>query len=444
MWQLANTNQLSCRCRRVRRAVASRALYRVGCHSSHQGDMWRSTSFPENENSDQSISEDDDSNGDVPQYHVSLGIPAEEKGKVQILSQLDMLRDANEVMHERHQTSLLQKRQPDMWVEDDVEFPYFANKSKFTYNPQGASACNSDEEILSDNEVGGNCMQSSKYLTSEGDNCHKIEPSGFSGDIRDGICTWLAANVNTEADADSASFHPVSARAKRSFTVPGGQGKAKHKFSFRTQLHNDTLFQDEHAVKYNKTKSTSEQLADKRSILSIDHDYIEDDHPDCLSSDSSEEDEDNHQIQGLTVAVPKQKTIADQFHEVLGANEEGNMYAVSRHTGFGLFGKLQRVIHREKERDLYFLSKLQKEDEASCFDVRILSKSLEGKLTVCSCSSIKNVTERKNFIIIFSSRTCSDVELDVGMLVRVHPPWKEVNVKGKQENTILSTYFSQI
>ncbi|CAH1447488.1 unnamed protein product [Lactuca virosa] len=436
-----------------------------GGHPSYQGEMWRATVFPENENSDQSISEDDDLDGDLSEDHVSLGIPAEEKGKVQILSQLDMLRDANEVMHERHETSLLQKRQADICVEDDVEFPYFATKSKFTYNPQG---CNSDEEIVSDNEVGGNWLQLSKYFTSEADKYQKMEPpSSFGGNRADGICTWLAANTEAaDADCGSFQFHPVSARSKRS--CKGGQDKAKAKgkckFSFRTQLHKDHLFEDEDGttttVKCNKTKSTSEQLADKkRSILSVsDNRYtdidIEDD-PNCLVSDSESSEEDKappppHE--------PKQKTIADQFHEALGAastNEDGgHMYAVSRHThtGFGLFGKLQHVMRMEKERDLYFLSKLQKQDEEGSFEVKILSRSWEGKLTVCSCScssscsrsSIENEEQRKNLSIIFSSRICGDVDLDVGMMVRIHPPWKQVNVKGKQHNTILSTYYSQI
>ncbi|CAI9300498.1 unnamed protein product [Lactuca saligna] len=428
-----------------------------GGHPSYQGEMWRATVFPENENSDQSISEDDDLDGDLSEDHVSLGIPAEEKGKVQILSQLDMLRDANEVMHERHETSLHQKRQADICVEDDVEFPYFATKSKFTYNPQG---CNSDEDIVSDNEV-----HLSKYFTSEADKYQKMEPASSFGGNR----AWLAANTEAaDADCGSFQFHPVSARSKRSYKGGQGKAKAKCKFSFRTQLHNNHLFQDEDdfsqgtttTVKCNKTKSTSEQLADKkRSILSItdnrytDRDIDIEDDPDCLVSDSDSLEEDKAPPH---IQEPKQKTIADQFHEALGAastNEDGHMYAVSRHThtGFGLFGKLQRVMRIEKERDLYFLSKLQKQDEEGSFEVKIVSRSWEGKLTVCSCSrsSVENEEEqRKNVSIIFSSRICGDVDLDVGMMVRIHPPWKQVNAKGKQHNTniitILSTYYSQI
>ncbi|XP_024980826.1 uncharacterized protein LOC112517674 isoform X1 [Cynara cardunculus var. scolymus] len=369
--------------------------------------MWRSTVFPENENSDQSISEDDDLNEDSPEDHVSLGVPAAKKGEVQILSQLDMLKgaDVDEVMHQRDQTSLLQKRQADIGVEDDVEFPFFANKCEFTYTPQNASACNSDEEILSDNEVRGNCMQSSKGFTSEADNYQKIGPSSFGVIRKDGVCTWLAADAigNVNNNVDSTSYRPVSARAKR--LCKGGEGKAKRKFSFRTHSHNDLLLkegkemdelknksaekpvshthtttsmaelliriQDEHdlpegsTMKYSKTKGTSEQLSVKRSILSMHHGDIDDD-PDCLGSDSSDEDKFpvNHQIQEPAMPDSRQKTIADQFQEALGAaatNEEGNINAVPRQTSFGLFGKLQRIIQSEKERDSYFLNQLQKE-----------------------------------------------------------------------------------
>nr|GEU79160.1 potassium transporter [Tanacetum cinerariifolium] len=83
---------------------------------------------------------------------VSFGVPPQRKGEVQILSQLDMLRDANEVVYERSHSSLLKKRQADMCIEDDVEFPIFVNNDEFTFTPEKASAYNSDEEIISDDE----------------------------------------------------------------------------------------------------------------------------------------------------------------------------------------------------------------------------------------------------------------------------------------------------
>ncbi|GKC88022.1 hypothetical protein Tco_1148671, partial [Tanacetum coccineum] len=143
-------------------------------------------------------------------------------GEVQILSQLDMLRDANEVVRERNHSSLLQKRQADMCVEDDVEFPIFANNDEFTFTPEKASAYYSDEEILSDDEGRGNCMQVSRCFTVETDDYRKCGPSNLGGNRKDGICTWLAENaeadalVNVNDNADFAQFHTLSARAKRS------------------------------------------------------------------------------------------------------------------------------------------------------------------------------------------------------------------------------------
>ncbi|PWA40899.1 Aspartic peptidase [Artemisia annua] len=72
----------------------------------------------------------------------------------------------------------------------------------------------------------------------------------------------------------------------------------------------------------------------------------------------------NHQALEPAMPEAKQKTIANQFHEALAAastNEEEQMYAAPRNTGVGLFGKLQHVMHHEKERDTYFLNKLPHE-----------------------------------------------------------------------------------
>ncbi|GJY75756.1 hypothetical protein Tco_0480872 [Tanacetum coccineum] len=382
------------------------------------------------------------------------------------------------------------ERQADMCVEDDVEFPIFANNDEFTFTPEKASASNSDEEILSDDDGRCNCMQLSKCFPVGTDDYQKCEPSSFGGNRKDRICTWLAENA--EADALVNVNHNAEI---------GGKDKAKHKFSFRRQSHTDIFKDISHVfesdalikgkevddmnnylmpeemlvshthtttsmaellvrvqdepdlpegsiVEYNETKSTSRQLAVKRSIPSQNHSDIDDD-LDCLRSESSEEDE---VLQPSSSRTCHARIQTEDFHEALGTastNEEEHMYAAPIYTGW-------RVMHREKERDTYFLNKLPSEDEASCLDVKIMSRYLEGKLIVCSCSSIendesltntdipRNVVKRKQMTIIFSSRICSDVELDVGTLVRIHPPWKEVNVKGKEESTVLSTYFSQI
>ncbi|XP_076915151.1 uncharacterized protein LOC143574396 [Bidens hawaiensis] len=128
--------------------------------------------------------------------------------------------DANEVIHERNHASLLHKVQLDTCVEDDVEFPNFANKDEITYTSEKASVA---------------------------DNHLKMNPFSFRGNTN-GVCTWLAENaeadalVNENDDSDCASFHSLSSKLKRS--SKGGQGKAKRKFSIRAQSHDDSLFKD--------------------------------------------------------------------------------------------------------------------------------------------------------------------------------------------------------
>ncbi|KAK7327782.1 hypothetical protein VNO77_21873 [Canavalia gladiata] len=44
--------------------------------------------------------------------------------------------------------------------------------------------------------------------------------------------------------------------------------------------------------------------------------------------------------------------------------------------------------------------------------------------------------------VIFSPRVCNNVHLEVGNLIRIHPPWKEVQVGN--DNIIMCTYFSEM
>lgn len=84
--------------------------------------------------------------------------------------------------------------QADTCVEDDVEFPNFANKDETTYTPERAS---------------------------EADNHLEMNPFSSRGN-RNGVCTWLAENaeadalVNENDDSDCASFHSLSSKLKRS------------------------------------------------------------------------------------------------------------------------------------------------------------------------------------------------------------------------------------
>ncbi|KAJ0561197.1 hypothetical protein HanHA300_Chr06g0220131 [Helianthus annuus] len=155
------------------------------------------------------------------------------EGDVEILSQLDMLRGTGYAIL----VSLL--RQIDTCVEDDVKFPNFVNKDEITCILGEASACDFDEEILFKNQGTGDCKQLSTSFTSEADNDNYQNINPFiSGGNRKGVCTWLAENADINVTNNCASFHSLSSKLRC------GQGKAKHKFSIRTQSHKDNLNKD--------------------------------------------------------------------------------------------------------------------------------------------------------------------------------------------------------
>ncbi|PIN09103.1 hypothetical protein CDL12_18313 [Handroanthus impetiginosus] len=132
--------------------------------------------------------------------------------------------------------------------------------------------------------------------------------------------------------------------------------------------------------------------------------------------------------------------MADQFHEAFGT-----VTGIDETPSCGgLYGKLQRVMRIEKERDVDYIKNISTltafKDESTCLSVRILSRSLEAKLIICSCTSIedgKNSHWESNLhmkiegvtrtlTIIFNPRVCSDVEIEVGNLICIRPPWKKL------------------
>ncbi|XP_027344501.1 uncharacterized protein LOC113857017 [Abrus precatorius] len=189
------------------------------------------------------------------------------------------------------------------------------------------------------------------------------------------------------------------------------------------------------------------------------------DSPEPVDSGSSSDNEVNDQH--IITAFPRKKmqTMVERFDEALGTSAviaEGIHVGALNSLRAGFFGKLEQVMQKEKERDVYFWTNLQAgarpDSELGCIDVKIISRSMNGKLTVCHCSfakSTENVvlqdysegmgigdSESGKKTIIFSSRVCNTANLEVGNLIRVHPPWKEVQVGN--DNIILCTYFSEI
>lgn len=132
----------------------------------------------------------------------------------------------------------------------------------------------------------------------------------------------------------------------------------------------------------------------KRSMSLLGDRIIDDeDQPELLASGSSSDDETNNQNINLADLEMKKRTIADRFQEALAAtsvSDEGVIFAAAKPSGIGLFGKLQRVMQTEKERDSEFLKKLQMgaspNSEPCSIVAKILSRCFDAKLIVCHCT----------------------------------------------------------
>ncbi|CAI9779111.1 unnamed protein product [Fraxinus pennsylvanica] len=185
-------------------------------------------------------------------------------------------------------------------------------------------------------------------------------------------------------------------------------------------------------------------IPNRNSSPSGDRSMDGDDLIEALGNRMSSDDEENPQ--SVKSNIPS-RTMVDQFQEAFGTvpvSDERPHLVLPRPLGCGLFGRLQQVIQSEKERDSEYLKNLCAEDsskdQGDCIAVRILSRSLEAKLTVCSCTFIgdgessylgENLQTKmrsggRTLTIIFNSRICSDVDLEAGNLIRIHYPWYEL------------------
>jgi len=105
----------------------------------------------------------------------------------------------------------------------------------------------------------------------------------------------------------------------------------------------------------------------------------------------------------------------------------------------GYHGRMQQIMQMEKDRHAEFLRQFNIEQgDSKGIIVQIVSRSLEGKLTVCCClfqeksnSTIRSDAStdhamnesRTKRTIIFSPKICDNVDLLVGNIIRIFPPW---------------------
>ncbi|KAL0435872.1 UNVERIFIED_CONTAM: hypothetical protein Sradi_0295100 [Sesamum radiatum] len=309
------------------------------------------------------------------------------------------------------------------------------SNERIVYLPTMASVSDSDEEIISDDEkIHPPALRSVRE--NVGDTC-----SEASQEVEALICL----NENPSC----SSSHGVFVKEKRPSIGAGHSTKAKPKFLFRMHSRiskpdevsavageDMSKFMDESelishekepkqperytmtsklAHKYDLKKHSVVEFLDcfqERSDLplgspelveffSINYRFFtssalnlddDDDLPEALDSGLPSRSDDEENPQNLKSMVPR--TMADQFHEAFGTvsaiDERPHLAFLDRSGSSGIYGKLQQVMLSEKEKDMDYLKNISaginSKDDRMYISVRILSRSLEAKLIVCSCA----------------------------------------------------------
>ncbi|XP_019419461.1 PREDICTED: uncharacterized protein LOC109329981 isoform X2 [Lupinus angustifolius] len=332
--------------------------------------------------------------------------------------------------------------------DDEVEMPDF--KEGEISNILGEIVANSsDEEVISDDE-------SHKYVRF-GASISKFDrlPEIFK-----------AVDPGASATLDGNHLEDEGKIEINSDTEPAESKAHAHGANLPSMADLFDKMQDKTSLYFthdSQRRGKTVQLFQKRSRFQTLNTIVDsEDSPEPVGSGSSSDNEVSEQKMKITSPGKKMQTIADRFQEALGSSsvvDDGTNIPALNSFRSGIFEKLQQVMQKEKETDMDFWKQLQTgAGELGCVDIKIISRYLDGKLTVCLCSFSKNIEnfllldsskvagvdgrEERQVTVIFNPRVCDNVDLEVGNLIRIHPPWKEVHVGN--DDIILCTYFSEI
>ncbi|KAK8636006.1 hypothetical protein V6N13_004716 [Hibiscus sabdariffa] len=471
--------------------------------------MWRRNPFQENPDSDQSISDEEDFNNDFREICVSLGDRLEKENQegFQLQSRLEALKencDNNRLNNQEQEHSTF-------CFEEDVEVPDSPDEVDCLPSQRLCRRV-SYEELVSDSEEDGVHSKTSIVSgAKKSDHSYGIKERD-GGNAWSTVTKEAEALIHSDKNVSSFSSHITcpksdkSCRGSRSkmkltfsfgFQPHGGVSwpaisDNKNDMSTKAEVLEDFSGEEENQFPANVEAlglgfighSMAERLDDlqdnpsllrgnlkmhsrakgkrvqatlKKSICSLGDRTIEsEDLYEPFSGGSSSNDEAD--CRNLKLAIPeiKKHTISDKFQEALGTTSlsaEGTSFPRLGAFSTGLFGMLQQVIQKERETDTYFMTKFQNgatsKNETSSITVKIVSRYLDAKLTVCHCSFVKTIegfleNEGQKVTVIFNHRICTNVDLEIGSLICIHPPWMEVDVTGNSEKVILSTYFSDV
>ncbi|KAI9082547.1 hypothetical protein K1719_035416 [Acacia pycnantha] len=493
--------------------------------------MRRQSPISEIPDSDQSISEGEDSDDVYLESAVSLDHSAKNQEELPLPARLDFLRGVNKrSLHGIGSSSL--EKPTGVVLEDEVELPDF-EEVELNHLSGEIAANSSDEEVISEDEGKTVLVIGSR---TKGRGLHKYGACSIRSEQVGHVNEEYEALLCVKESVSCSASDDVSSKANR--CSDGIWSKARPKFppqsfSHRHEPSGTWVSNCDSSVpfKIHGLPETTEAFSPGISACSIES-YLEDDdevgnnveiepaEEECIAlglnpqsmadlvdnlqdkaysylpqncqtrgkkvnhfptrsrsllqdrsngedspepMDSGSNSDNEASDQNMKMAFPEKKlqTMADRFQQALGAScetDEGTSVATLKSFGAGIFGNLQRVMQKEKGRDANFLKKSQAgaspHSGLGVVEVKIISRYLDGKLIVCSCSLCKYTEEfllpdnskrmecgGMERTVIFNPRV-SDADLEVGSMIRIYPPWKEVPVRN--DNIILCTYFSEI
>ncbi|XP_020959518.1 uncharacterized protein LOC107645615 isoform X5 [Arachis ipaensis] len=456
--------------------------------------MWRQNILRHNHDSDQSISDDDvdEPDGACPNDVISVktlkaSAAASSKEELPLPVRLDFLKVVTGISNQilaGTSSSLSIKEPTDTPPEDEVEMPEF-NEGDSSSILGEVAANSSDEEVIQDE---GNTVLSIRELrkygpqfvrhkqvrvsnerseavlplkessscsalhasTSRANRCgvwrkaksrismsslsHKCENSGPSMSDRlpekkaDGPWASATLDSNHTEDNDGVELSSDTEPAETEAIAPGPnlpsmadlfenlQDKTHLAFpvsTFQYFPHGQTRGKIGHTVQKRGRSDLPDMIADSE------------DSPDLVDSGSSSDNEESDQHMRITFCGKKTQTMADRFQEALGTS---SIIAEGTHVG----------VHNSLSTELEYLASCSRSCRQRKKEIWTFGKSYNLELDQIHFLSTNN----RESTIIFSPRVCDNVDLEVGNLIRIHPPWKEIQVGN--DRMILCTYFSQI
>ncbi|KAH1099431.1 hypothetical protein GLYMA_13G007800v4 [Glycine max] len=423
--------------------------------------------------SDESISDDDVFPNNAPSLHPT------NKQELPLLVRLDILKGiSNQNLNGKGNTSSFEKP-----LEDEVEMPDF-NEGEVVANSTDEENNSADglqkygprsirnEQVRNRNRISEVLLHSKESASASHATYSKANTSGIKkAKPRFSLASVLCKSGGIDHSISNIESFPEIIKAvdpRASANLDGNHLDDDDRIEINSDIEPAETEALPHEFNMAPIADLFDNLQDKAHQETV---IDSEDSPESVDSESSSDKEVSDQHMKITFPGKKMQTIAERFEEALGTSSvitEGTHVGAPNSLRPGIFGKLQHMMLKVKETDMEFWKKLQPEarpdGELGCIDVKIISRYRDGKLTVCHCSFGKYTenfllqdnskgmrfggSECSQSTIIFSPRVCNNVDLEVGSLIRIHPPWfwflDRKEVQAGNDNVILCTYFSEI